>query len=84
VDIYTYAMLANSQTAGCEITPFASDSPWRPITTPIVQRAAMSENLAMKDTLIASAFLCAYIAFYMVVGFAGLSALEWAWTYLTN
>jgi hypothetical protein len=38
----------------------------------------------MKDTLIASTFLCAYMALYLVLGFVGLSAVEWVWTYLTN
>jgi len=44
----------------------------------------MPAKLAMKDTLIASAFLGAYMALYLVVGFVGLSALERVWTYLTH
>ncbi len=38
----------------------------------------------MKDTLIASAFLCGYMTLYLAVGFVGLSAVEWVWTYVTR
>jgi hypothetical protein len=44
----------------------------------------MPSGVALKDTLVASAFLCAYMALYLAVGFVGLSAVEWVWTYLTN
>jgi len=44
----------------------------------------MPGEVALKDTLVASTFLCAYLALYLAVGFVGLSAVEWVWTYLTN
>ena len=44
----------------------------------------MPSGAALKDTVVASTFLCAYMALYLAAGFAGLSAVEWVWTYLTN
>jgi hypothetical protein len=44
----------------------------------------MPEKLATKDTLIASAFLCGYVAFYLAMGFVGLAAVERVWAYLAN
>ena len=41
-------------------------------------------KLAMKDTLIASAFFCAYMTLYLAAGFVGLSAVEWVWTYISK
>jgi len=44
----------------------------------------MPSGVALKDTLVASTFLCAYMALYLAVGFVALSAVEWVWTYLAN
>jgi hypothetical protein len=44
----------------------------------------MPVKLTVKDTLIASTFLCAYMALYLLVGFVGLAAVEWVWAYLAN
>ena len=82
--VYNCGMLANSETAGCQLPGFTSATPWRSVATPLLHRTAMPAKLAMKDTLIASAFLCAYMALYLAVGFVGLSAVEWVWTYVTN
>ena len=83
--VYNSGMLANySQAAGCQLPGFTSATPWRSVVVPALHRRAIPAKLPMKDTLIASAFLCAYMAFYLAVGFAGLSAVEWVWTYVTN
>ena len=83
-DHYTCGMLANSQTAGCQLHPLATSVTWRPVDTPIKDRSSMPSGVALKDTLVASTFLCAYMALYLAVGFVALSAVEWVWTYLAN
>ena len=83
INVYNFGMLAHSQTAGCQVTAFPATAPWRPVNT-VRNQARMPVQHATKDTVIAAAFLCAYMAFYLGVGFAGLSAVEWVWTYLTN
>ncbi len=76
-------MLAHSQ-ADSQIPTFSSATPWRPDATPSLDRPAMPEKLAMRDSFVASAFLGAYLALYLGVGFAGLAAVDWVWTYLVN
>jgi hypothetical protein len=76
-------MLATSQ-LDCQLPTFTSAAPWRPVAAPLLDRTPIPAKLPMKDTLIASTFLCAYMALYLVLGFVGLSAVEWVWTYLTN
>jgi hypothetical protein len=83
IHVYNFGMLANSQTAGCQVPTFPAAASWRAVNTARNQ-TPMPVQHATKDTVIAAAFLCAYMAFYVGVGFAGLSAVEWAWTYLTN
>jgi hypothetical protein len=82
-DVYNFGMLANSQTAGCQVSTFAATSPWRQVNKALHERAVPGKH-DTKDTVIAAAFLCAYMVFYLGVGFAGLSAVGWVWTYLTN
>jgi hypothetical protein len=85
-------MLANSQTVDCHAAVFRPAAPWSPSAHPGLRRTALASSLpspiasqvATKDTLIASAFLCGYMAIYLAAGFVGLSAIEWVWTYLTN
>ena len=83
-DNYTCCMLANSQTADCQLPTFATSATWQPLATPINGRSSMPGEVALKDTLVASTFLCAYMALYLAVGFVALSAVEWVWTYLAN
>ena len=90
--VYTCVMLANSQTVDCHAAVFKPVAPWSPSAHPGLRRTALASSLpspiasqvATKDTLIASAFLCGYMAIYLAAGFVGLSAIEWVWTYLTN
>jgi len=77
-------MLANSQTAGCQLPTFATSATRRAVATPTRDRLSIPGGVALKDTLVASTFLCAYMVLYLAVGFVGLSAVEWVWTYLTN
>jgi hypothetical protein len=83
IHVYNFGMLANSQTASCQVSAFPATAPWRPVKT-VRNQAAMPAPHAVKDTVIAATFLAAYMALYIGVGLVGLSAVEWVWTYLTN
>jgi hypothetical protein len=82
IHLYNCGMLSNSNPAGCHVQTLPA--PWSRPSPSIQGRTAKPAALAMKDTLIASAFLCGYMTLYLAVGFVGLSAVEWVWTYVTR
>jgi hypothetical protein len=43
---------------------------------------ALLRRPGIKDSFLASAVLSLYVAAYIGVGFAGIAAIEWAWTKL--
>jgi len=55
-----------------------------PARLTIASRTAFSQKAVTRDSVVASAFLCAYVALYLGVGFAGLAAIDWIWAYLVS
>ncbi len=76
-------MIPSSELTDRHIPAFAPVVPLRHVTRPL-RLSVVPAKLAMKDTLIASAFLCAYMTLYLAAGFVGLSAVEWVWTYISR
>lgn len=76
-------MIPNTPVTDCPIPAFAPVIPLRHVRHPL-KLSVMPAKLAMKDTLIAAAFLCAYMTLYLAAGFVGLSAVEWLWAYISR
>jgi hypothetical protein len=76
-------MIPRSEIADRHIPAFAPVVPPRHVSGPL-KLSVVPAKLAMKDTLIASAFLCAYMTLYLAAGFVGVSAIEWAWAYISR
>jgi hypothetical protein len=77
-------MLADSQTASSQLPALTLAPAWRAAASPAGIEATIPTKLAMKDTVIAATVLSAYLALYIGVGLAGLSAVEWLWAYVRN
>lgn len=45
---------------------------------------ALLRRPGIRDSFLASAVLSLYVAVYIGVGFAGIAAIEWAWTKLLS
>jgi hypothetical protein len=56
------------------------------VTLPLspVRVTQSPSKLPLKDSCFACAFLSFYVAVYLATGFAGVAAVEWAWTRLLS
>jgi hypothetical protein len=79
---YTSCMSAHTGTTlhTTDFAPFIPAHQGRPVELNLVSLGLQPSKPSTKDSIIACAFMLGYIAVYIAVGFAAVSAIGWAWT----